>query len=295
MKIDAIGKFPEIEIDEKRFLDLKLSRSILTEALAIEEKYEILISNYLELEKESLNASVSEMVRDNIEYSDFFDLRLALNIRLVNLLTSVRLYTNQLSSHTSKCVPNMENSKEVTKSFFSAEYDKNSDYRFMEALRNHMQHSSMPVHRISTGSKWTELENGLLEYSIYFATQKRYLVEDGGFKKKVLDEMPDEVNLRAASRSYVESISLIHEQARSLIRESVTNARTIIESAIDEYKEVYKESFVGLHAYAFDGKSKKEETPLFLNWDDIRIRLEKRNRKLINLRKRYATGQAHNK
>lgn len=67
LKIDALGSFPKINIDEIRFLKLKASREILSEALAIEEKYEIIISNYLDLEKESNNLSLNALVRNHTE------------------------------------------------------------------------------------------------------------------------------------------------------------------------------------------------------------------------------------
>ncbi len=294
-RIGALGQFPELEIDHVRFEKLKSSRAILSHALAIEEKYEILISNYLELEREATNASVSEMVRNHIEYSDFFDIRLALNIRLVNLLTAVRLYADQLASHIYACVPGNENTKDDTKKFFSSEYDSSFEYRFMEALRNYVQHRGIPVHRISTGAKWTDLNDGLLEYSLYFGTQKKELLIDDGFKKQVLNEMPDEVNLRSASRSYVESISRIHRQARELIDENVVSSRKVLEDAIHDYRQIYKKEPLGLYAYEYDDEQKLSEVLILLKWDDVRISLVKRNSELVNLGKRYVTSQAHKK
>jgi hypothetical protein len=172
-----------MEIDQARFEELKASRPILNHALAIEEKYEIIISNYLELERDATNASISEMVRHHIKYKDFFDVRLALKIRLVNLLTAVRLYTDQLSSHVGACIPSDSKPKGYIKALFSAEYDASFECRFMEALRNHVQHSGVPVHRIATGAKWTDLNDGLLEYSLYFGAQKDELAQDDSFKK----------------------------------------------------------------------------------------------------------------
>lgn len=201
LRIAALGQFPELEIDTDRYERLKVSRPILSHALAIEEKYEIIISNFLELERDAINASVSEMARNHIEYKDFFDVRLALNIRLVNLLTAIRLYTDQLSSHICACLPSKDDTKVKIKELFATEYDSSFEYRFMEALRNYVQHSGIPVHRISTGGKWTDIDDGLLEYSIYFGTQRKELLLDDGFKKQILDEMPEEVNLRSASRS----------------------------------------------------------------------------------------------
>ena len=64
---------------------------------------------------------------------------------------------------------------------------------------------------------------------------------------------------------------------------------------MDEYKSAYKKNFVGLTAYMFDGDSKIDEVLVFLDWDDIRLELEKRNHQLVNLKKRYATGQVTEK
>ena len=291
LRKDIIGKVPIIDIDEERFYSLKNAFKILTEAFAIEEKYELLISNYLELEKVSINISVIEMVRTAIEYLDFFDVSLELNTRLVNLLTSVRLYTDQLARHVAKCIPNIEDSKDVIKGYFVNEFENNADFRFMEELRNYVQHYGIPVHSATLGSKWTELDDGLLEYSISFKAKKKNFITDGKFKKRILDEMPDEVNLRSATRSYIESISSVHQQARDLIQDSVNDERKNLEDTIAEYEEEYKKDSLGLMAYAFEENEKIDEVPILLKWDDIRIRLQKRNRKLVNLKRRYATGQ----
>tara|TARA_R110000787_G_scaffold181039_1_gene293187 strand:+ start:443 stop:1360 length:918 start_codon:yes stop_codon:yes gene_type:complete len=295
LKIAAIGRFPELEIDQERFSQLKTSRPVLSHALAIEEKYEIIISNFLELEREATNASISEMVRNHTEYKDFFDVRLALNIRLVNLLTSVRLYTDQLSSHICSCSPHEENAKTEIKGIFSTEYDSSFDYRFMEALRNYVQHSGIPVHRISTDAKWTELEDGLLEYSLFFGTQRKELLLDGDFKKRVLNEMPDEVDLRSATRSYIEAISRIHKQAREKIKEIVDTSRLYLDRAIRDYMVICENEPIGLYAYEYQDTEKIDEVLILTKWDDVRRELIKRNGELVNLRKRYVSSQAHNK
>lgn len=293
--IAALGQFPELEIDQTRFEEIKASRKILLHALAIEEKYEIIISNFLELERDAVNVSVSEMVRNHIKHKDFFDIRMVLNIRLVNLLTAVRLYTDQLSGHICSCNHSDGNLKSEVKSFFSSEYDASFEYRFMEALRNHVQHSGIPVHQVSTGAKLTEPEDGLFEYSLYFGAQKKELIENNGFKKSVLDEMPDEVNLRSAARIYVEAFSRINKQAREKIESIVDSARLCLDRTIRDYMVIFENDPVGLYAYEYQGKEKVCEVSILTESDDIRIELIRKNSELINLRKRYVTSQAHNK
>jgi len=293
LRLGTLGVCPTLTIDSERFSLLKSSRHILSEALAIEEEYEMVISNYIDLEKESISVSISHMTRSYRGYVDSFDVRLALNRRFMNLLTSVRLYTDKLASHCVACLPKENGVEERVNLLFSTTYDKSFDYRFMDALRNHIQHYGTAVHRVMFGGRWTSLDDkGLLEFSSSFTAEKRFIASDGHFKKQVLDEMPDKVDLISASRGYIEALSSIHINARQMISKSVNGARASIQVAINDYKSVYKKAFVGLTAYMFDGDSKRDEVLVFLNWDDIRLELEKRNHQLLNLKKRYATGQA---
>jgi len=296
LRLGTLGECPTVTIDSERFSLLKSSRHILSEALAIEEEYEMVISNYIDLEKESISVSISYMTRNYRGYVDSFDARLALNRRFMNLLTSVRLYTDKLVSHCVACSPTENGVDERVKLLFSTEYDKSFDYRFMDALRNYIQHYGTAVHGVTFGGRWTSLDDkGLLEFTSSFTAEKKYIASDGHFKKQVLDEMPEKVDLISASRGFIEALSAIHMNARQMISKSVHGARTLIQAAIDDYKSAYKKDFVGLTAYMFDGDTKMDEVLVFLNWDDIRLELEKRNRQLANLKKRYATGQVTNK
>jgi len=270
----------------------------LSNALEIEEKYEIVISNYLDFEQEIMNATIKYMIREHLDYSDFFQVRLGLNIKLVNLLTAVRLYVDQLNQNVTGCLDNNQNAKKDVKSLFSKEYDENKSYRFMEALRNYVQHRGIPVHWAQQSSRWTSLEdNGLLEYSIELSSQRSYLEEDKKMKKSVLDEMDERIDLKAATRSYIESISRVHDAARNMISASTEHSRQLIQDAHRRYAKKYNDSLVGLSACKLDGHKQIASIPLLLDWDDVRVSLQKRNRKLVNLSKRYATGQikTHNK
>ena len=74
-------------------------QSTLRNALSIEEKYEILLSNFIEFEQTALTQVLSNAVRDLDTYDKFFENRVALNARLVNFLSAARLYLDQLPQH----------------------------------------------------------------------------------------------------------------------------------------------------------------------------------------------------
>lgn len=284
---------PTLPIDNHRFSLLKKSKTILAEFLEFEEEYEMMISNYIDLEKESFNASLSYGILTHRGLADFFDARLALNRRLLNLLTSVRLYSDRLTVHCCACLPEETRIKERVESLRVNEYERNFDYRFMDALRNYIQHYGTAIHHVSFGQRLNPPRiNGLVEIYSSFSADKKVLASDPHFKKQILDEMPNKVDLISASRGYIESLNAIHISVRQMTIKSVNEARLLIQTAIDDYRAVYKKDLVVLNAYVFDEKTKIEEIVLFLYWDDIRIHLQERNKQLKNLKKSYITGQS---
>lgn len=287
---NILGFTPEIEITEEQYNKYKESQLVLTNCLEIEEKYEILISNYLQFEKNILFTTATYMVRAQIDYSDFFDIRLSLNISLVNLLTSARLYIDQLHHHFKVCCPTVSKTKMIIKNLFSKEYDENSEYRFMEALRNYVQHRGIAVHSTTSGGMRRDPDNSL-EYSLELSTLKSMLEEDGEFKKQVLNECPEKIDLKKTTRSYIESLSKVHESVRELIQKSVEASRMDVEETHRQYAKIYNESLVGLSALLINDQKIVESIPLLLDWDNIRIKLQKRNLKLINLKNRFVTSK----
>lgn len=288
IRISALGKFPEIDISEAEYRAFAQAREILINALAIEEKYEIVLSNYLDFEKEVLELTCKDMVRGPQSYSDFFDVRLGLNIRLVNLLTAARLYLDQILSNVRACSGGDHAIPEEVKACMSSHYDSNKNYRFMEALRNFVQHRGLPVHWTQLGRRRTD--DGLLEFNTHLASERKTLAEDESFKKQVLEELDERTDLRLSARSYVEALSAIQDCARSKVSTTVDSARTRITGAHDRYAAVFEGKLIGLSACAWSDDRQVESIPLLLDWDDVRLALQTRNRSLINLSKRYVAS-----
>lgn len=295
----TLGSYPEIEITQVKFDEIKHARNCLSGALAIEEKYELLLSNYLDLEKECLNIASDYMVRHIKGYEDFFDIQLLFNRKIVNLLTSTKLYIEQIQQHVKACIPLDAEIGNRVKSLFSAEYDNFFEYRFMETLRNYVQHRGLAVHSTSLGRKKIDHgENWELAYKISIFTHKVEVENDKAFKKQVINEMPEKVELIYASRAYIESISKVHCEIRNIIAENTEESRGIILNVINDYKAINDGKSIGLHVVCSIPKEPIDEIvekfPLVLDWDDIRLSLVKTNSKLINLRKRYVSS-AYNK
>lgn len=292
LRISVPEEYPEVPITAEDFQALRVAREVLSNALALEQKYEIIRGNYIQFEKRCLEISCDRMTCFDNSYSGFFGIQLDLNICLVNLLTSTRLYTDGLAPHVKVCISADQDAANKVKVLLREQYDRNLNYRFMEALRNYVQHRGLPVHFTQHGSKWTSLEDdGLLEYSIYVASDRAKLEEDPKFKKPVLKDFGERIDLVHTTRCYVESISNIHESIRNLVASSVSAARSEIESMHSRYTQVYKGDLTGLAAEVWSDGQLQSSLPLLLDWDDIRINLQERNPKLTNLSKRYVTNR----
>jgi hypothetical protein len=237
-----------------------------------------------------------------MEYAEFFDARLALNRRLVNLLTSARLYLDQLPQPVAACAPDGEAAKAQIKKVISEQYDGFKEYRFMDALRNYTQHRGIPIHWISHAGSWVgneqdeddEESQKLLQYSLELVSEASILREDADFKQRVREELEEQTDLTLSARRYVECLSTVHEAVRSATGGSLKEARDLMESAHKRYLEAGASNVIGLCACIFEAERdvEIEFTPLLLDWDDVRIALQKRNRKLTNLHRRYVTGKS---
>ncbi|MFM2448226.1 MAG: hypothetical protein RIS44_676 [Pseudomonadota bacterium] len=290
---NIIGNAPELPITEEQFKELAEARIVLAAAFALEESYDLLIGNYVEVEEELLSAAARAAVRDINEYQDLFELRSTINRRVVNLLTTTRLYLDQAPQRLADCAEYPDRARHEFKLRTSEHYDGFFSYRFLDALRNHVQHCGLAVHRMRHVRKWIgEGGERAMEISVQPFAERRYLAMDGGFKKKILDEMPAEVVLTLAMREYMQCIGNLHMLVRRHVADRVSRSRQLVDAQISRYEKENDGATIGLTAFRFDPDGQQESLPLFLDWDDVREKLVSRNSGMVALGKTYLTGNA---
>ena len=284
----------EIEITEAKYLELKNSQSILMHARAIEETYDLVITNYLEFESKLYELSLDYLVHLQKDYFDFYKTRSALNSKLISLLTSVTLYRDTLKQHVKTCLPQQHDIKSKIDKLFET-HRKNTDFLFMEKLRNHIQHFGLPVHNVTYHGNVTSLdEDRMIEYSIEIESFSESLFFDKKMREIFENKIETKVDLKKLTRIYIETIGEIQIQIREFIKENVNKNRKIIESAHKQYSADETESLAGLRARKIENNKEVDSIPLLLEWDDVRIELITRNNNLNNLQKCYVTGAIHN-
>lgn len=262
----------EIGLTEDEYITCKSSKDKLSVMFSIEEKYHIIVNNYIDFEKSVLNISLLTEINRGGYYQEFYEFKSELNTKIINILTSIRLYMDSIETHVQDILQD-EKIKPLIKSYKSEEYDEKFQYRFMEAFRNYLQHSGTAVHRLSLKGKWKD-DRTKREQFIELHAQKELL--DSKFKASVLNEMPDEIDIKDCVRSYIDSVGIIHSKIRKLLLSAVDSARNDLENLHSRYKQQYDVNTVSLSIVYFENDEKKENIPILLEWDDIRINLQKK-------------------
>jgi len=217
--IAAVGDWPFVEICADDFNAIKAAKSRVLMLLDIEEDFELLAGNYSEYETAILEIVQRTMVRGYEPWTTGMDDLLLINRRLANVLTAARSYDDHARHAISTLYGRDSKAWDGVCAAFSRQYDQALGYRAMVALRNHMQHQSLPVQNIRYGSDKINPDGQCL---VRFALQPKLdlaTLRASGFKKSVLKELEsahENANVTALLREFVGGLGLAHQAVREL-------------------------------------------------------------------------------
>lgn len=284
----AIGEHPQIPIDETRYAAIAEAEAVQLAVLQVEEKFDLVITNYEEFETELASLTIRHMVRRDLPWRRMSADRLMLNRRLANLLSMCRLYTDQVIHDLTAAPMGLDLAE--TKQLFSRQYDSSLGYRVMENLRNQMQHRSIPITGITYASS---VEDGLSVFRIDLGLNLEML-RTGGFKPAVLRELAaleaEKVDLILFVRQHVQGLAVVHASIRDAIKERVIQADAVMSAVSAEWDATGRDR-TGLAAIkiAPDG-SWREEIHIGTNLRERRDELATANQSLRMLSRRYVTS-----
>lgn len=288
----VLGSPKFVVLTQREYEDVKLSRDLLLEGLFIEQKFDLLIDDYLEFETELLEIGARELVRGARNWTQFQDQRNHMNRRVINMLSAARLYLDHTRHHLGNIDKTVSGVKSGIDVAMSAQYDQSLGYRFMEALRNYVQHRGYPIHGVTYGA--SRVADGIV-YMVTPYVEATRLEEDGKFKASVLAELKsleEKIDIRPFMREYIEGLWKIHQTIRDQLQKVLGQSDQLVREAIERYRSELPvdDSIVGLAAVMRDGRTYGETIPLFEDLLDYRKSFEKKNRNLTNLARRYVSG-----
>jgi hypothetical protein len=122
-------------------------------------------------------------------------------------------------------------------------------------------------------------------------SKREFFEENKQFGKRILAEIPATVELLQASREYLEGLSAVHDKIREIINTPTLEAREVFQRLIQIYASVNEGETLGLSVIDISGNERKKVTPVFLEWDDVRLKLVARNTTLTKLGTRVAASR----
>lgn len=294
-----LGPHFQKDLSHQEYVGIAKARSDLTFLVAIEQKFDIALENHFELEREITSVAARDMLFSDYSNDSLWDIGNTLNRRVLNTLSSFRTYIDHTDHHLSDVFGSLSTEREQYKNIRRFIYDSRIEYRAIDALRNYVQHRDLSVHKWSIGSrKIGDIADPGYEYRVGMRLVIEALETDGGFKKKILEELKtigESIDLIWLIRGYVEAISEINKEVRSIASNRADEVRIIITDAVKSYQAVSEDEDVspGLAIAKFDDAGICVEhhylVPEALAYRD---RFLNKNRTLINFSKRHVASTA---
>ncbi len=271
------------ELAPERYRSIIAAKNAYTLAAGLEEKVTLVLDNYGEFDAELLRLAdeAKKLLAPETDLISRMRARVLTNRRIVNLLTACRLYLDQSSHTISALFGDKSDEFKAAKQRESAAYDSNLSYRFMDELRNQVQHRSFPVQCLSFTH---HQEMGNLQFTVNPMLELSQLKEDSKFKRSILDEIQaasrrgfhaGEVGLRGRIKEYVSAIWSLHLANAEAIANGCADRFSLYRSVVEQYQRHNGKRIVFPRAVELDGLGRQiTETFLVENisqyYDDLR-------------------------
>ncbi len=298
-----------VELSKDEFDEIISAKKQLVIAMSVEQKLDLLLGNFQDFESELLNLTLKSVIYPVTTRTNGLQNNTSVNRKLFNFLAASRLYTDQVKHDVSNYFGNNSIENEEIKKLFSEEYDSCLGYRFVDAIRNHIQHRSLPIYELHHNSQHElhhnsqhelhhnsrrETMDSPIEFTLIPMIKMSRLKEEGKFKSSVLKELEqigDLVDIRPLVREHVGSISRVHQKLRELLKSDLKKSEIFFRQTIERYRKT--EDCVLALAIVSRFKSGKIKEKIEIH-DGMIIRrkeLEEKLGTLTHLPKSYVSGR----
>lgn len=294
----VLGSKASIEITPADYEEIRVSRDGLGLLMGIEQKFNAVLANYEEFERELLTMSLRRMLYADGQWGGFHDDIHTANRRLGNLLSSARAYTDQVQ-HDIKRVLGRRSDAAATASQRMADASNTIvAYRLMEALRNYAQHQSFPVRTLSFSSTRRESPRGVrVEHTATPYINVRLLTDDSRVDHTLLESLKrgePEVALTPYLREYIATIGKLHSSLRESLRLHIDQWETCVLNAIERWEREGDGRTLALAAVKVtsvpDGEDESDPVFLFRELVEHRRFLESSLHGAQNLAREFVSG-----
>lgn len=269
-----------LQLKPEEYEQLYSARQTLADAGAFERRLALLIENFTEMEIFYARLSLNSFVGGKVSYSYASESISEANRVLMNFLSSMQSYTDQVKSGFKKTSVG-GTFKRIADVELNKVRSTSNSYAIASAIRNYAQHVEAPIVRLEPMPKgqvaWADRIFGSMEsreFSDYLRREK---------VKLDLTEHGSWINTRKLCYDSVRLLSQYHVHLRSIIDKDISTARSSVEQALKELSAARPKSAqqkaVGKLAVIFTTESETDpldseritQHTLTLAWDDVRL------------------------
>jgi hypothetical protein len=292
--VNLIGR-DGFDVSAAEFEQIVGARRGLLAVLAIEEKFNLLLENYAEFEADLLTRSLRRLVFAESGWSGLQDDIHAVNRRLANVLSSTRLYIDQILHELSALSGSVPSIVEFARSQLSSEYDLRLGYRAMEVIRNHLQHRNFPVRTLSVKMVFDrDEEPRRVRHHLTPCLSVADLREDSKIKQSVVTELAaagDAVPITPLVREYVEALGRIHHDIRAALADHVARWDKELLDVLERGTATFTSPVLLAAICESDGNEEPDQSEqLFAELTERRLYLASRSAHASHLANHYVSG-----
>lgn len=239
IKSAGLGNSSEIEIDSQIYDELKQSKACLIAQFQFEEKFDIILENYKDFESERFLISLDVELFSHKNAPYLYTRRRNLIRRIMNILTSIKLYLDVISS-----IEKEKKYYDDLKKYISFLYDESFDYRLMEGIRNHVQHKGSPFTTLQHSRRLDRKPGAFFRISTSVYLEVDELLNDkkikAPLKKELLEIDRKLIEINKSISTYIGCIYKIHSYWRELNIQQHNKSEKIYLKYLEQYRKLNK-------------------------------------------------------
>lgn len=283
-----------LDISADDFQNLEAAKRNLLVLLGIEEKYEMLMDNYLEYESSVLALALADMASRTVTWSWFHDAMRLVTRRLANCLTVGRLYEDSMTHDLSIVYGRKADITTQIAGAFEMQRARLLGYRAMQQIRNCLQHRALPLKELACRAAWEEhKDRHIRHHCVTTQLDVQELRADRNIDRRFIGEMEqsDGANdITFLLRQYIEGLSCVHEELRAATNLHIEEWKSTLRQIMRRYSEACAEDISIVVAFRLDDEDAIIEEVYVVR--DVIDRLERTRTKpaLTNISRRYVSN-----
>jgi hypothetical protein len=156
------------QISEEAYLSLREARDRVVWLFSLHEDYDILLENYLELERALFDVTLQHVAMiDQFDRLELDARRRLLGRRLSNFLESISSLKGRLKRRSANTFGRTSTEVSLVDGLWRQHCSNSESLSLMMALRHFSQHSNFPIHGLSQLGRWEGLNDSRRERRVY--------------------------------------------------------------------------------------------------------------------------------